>query len=83
MSNEALLTFDIIFSCKSIEMSIEMDHMKPPLIHEFFCIQSIELIPLQKFKEVILDAQYKKCKNNIKNPWYSLTHEAFLSLRIR
>jgi hypothetical protein len=26
--------------------SIEMDHIKPSLVHDFFCIQSIKMIPL-------------------------------------
>jgi hypothetical protein len=65
--------FDILFSY----MSIKMDHMKPSLVHDFFYIQSIGMIPLHKFTEVILDAQYKKWKNGIKNTWYSLTHEVF------
>jgi hypothetical protein len=30
--------------------SIEMDHMKTSLVHDFFHIQSIELISLHKFK---------------------------------
>jgi hypothetical protein len=42
-----------------------MDHMKPSLVHDFFHIQSIEIIPLHKFKEVIPNAQYKKCENKI------------------
>jgi hypothetical protein len=35
------------------------------------------MIPLHKFKEVILDAQYKKCENKIKNTWYNFMQEAF------
>jgi hypothetical protein len=55
--------------------SIEMDHVKLSLIHNFFCIQSIEMIILHKFKEVITNAQYKKCKNKIKKTWYNLMQE--------
>jgi hypothetical protein len=56
-------------------MSIEMDHVKPSLVHEFFRIQPIHeffriqpigMIPTHKFKEVIPNAQYKKCENKIK-----------------
>jgi hypothetical protein len=54
-----------------------MDHVMPSLVHDFFHIQSIKMIPLHKFKEVILDAQYKKCENKIKKTWYNLMHEAF------
>jgi hypothetical protein len=69
MSNIILLIFNIIFLCKSIEMG----HVKPSLVHDFFHIQSIRMIPLQNFKEVILDAQYKKCENKIKRTWYNFT----------
>lgn len=55
-----------------IGKSIEMHHMKMSLVHDFFHIQSIKLIPLHKFKEVILDVQYKKCKNKLKKTWYNL-----------
>jgi hypothetical protein len=47
-------------------MSIEMDHVKLSLVHDFFHIQSIGMIPLHKLKKVIPNAQYKKCKNKIK-----------------
>jgi hypothetical protein len=43
-----------------------MDHVKPSLVHDFFRIQFIGMIPLHKFKEVIPNAQYKKWKNKIK-----------------
>jgi hypothetical protein len=38
-----------------------MDHVKSSFVHDFFHIQSIGMILLHKFKEVILDVQYKKC----------------------
>jgi hypothetical protein len=53
-----------------------MDHVKPSLVDNFFRIQSIGMIPLNQFKEVILHEQYKKCKNKIKKTWYILTQEA-------
>jgi hypothetical protein len=40
--------------------SIKMDHVKPSLVHHFMHIQSIEMIPLHKLKEVIPNVQYKK-----------------------
>ncbi len=43
-----------------------MDHVKPSLVHNFFRIQSIDMIPMNQFKEVIPDEQYKKCENKIK-----------------
>jgi hypothetical protein len=73
MLNKAFLMFDIIFSWKSIEM----DQVKPSPIHDFFSIESIRIIPLHKFKDIILDAQYKKWENKIKKIWYKLTQEAF------
>jgi hypothetical protein len=42
-----------------------MDHVKLSLVHDFFHIQSIRMIPLNQFKEVILNEQYKKCNNQI------------------
>jgi hypothetical protein len=54
-------------------MSIKMGHMKPSLVHDFFRIQSIGMIPLNQFKEVIPDKKYKKCENKIKKIWYNLT----------
>jgi hypothetical protein len=39
---------------------MELDHIKPSLIHEFFIIQSIGIIPLEQFKEVLLIGVYKK-----------------------
>jgi hypothetical protein len=60
MLNGALLMVNILFFCKSI------DHVKLSLVHDFFYIQSVKMIPFHKFKEVIPDAQYKKCDNKIK-----------------
>jgi hypothetical protein len=71
MSNGVLLLINILVLGKSIEM----DHVKLSLVHDFFCIQSIGMILLHKFKEVILNAQYKKCKNKIKKTWYILMQE--------
>lgn len=56
MSNYVLLMINIFI----LGRSIEMDHVNLSLVHDFFRIQSIEMIPFHKFKEVILDAQYKK-----------------------
>jgi hypothetical protein len=73
MSNDALLMVNILFFCKSIEM----DHVKLSLVHDFLCMQFIEMIPFHKFKEAIPDAQYKKCDNKIKKTWYNFTKEVF------
>lgn len=73
MSNGALLMVSILFFYESIEM----DHVKLSFVHDFLHIQSIKMIPFHKFKEVILDAQYKKCNNKIKKTWYSLMKEVF------
>jgi hypothetical protein len=79
MLNGVLLMFKILFFCRSIEM----DNVKLPLVHDFFRIQSIRMVPLHKFKEIILNAQYKNYKNKIKKTWYNFRHEAFFSLCIR
>jgi hypothetical protein len=71
MSNDVLLMINILI----LGRSIEMDHVKLSLIHNFFRIQSIEMIILHKFKEVIPNVQYKKCKNKIKKTWYNLMQE--------
>jgi hypothetical protein len=57
--------FNIIIFCKSMEM----DHVKPSLVHDFFYIQSI-------IKEVIPNAYYNKYENKIKT-YYSFTQEVF------
>jgi len=38
---------------------MELDHVKPNLVHEFFIIQLIRIIPLEQFKEVLLADVYK------------------------
>jgi hypothetical protein len=40
---------------------MELNHVKPNLVHEFFIIQSIGIIPLEQFKEVLSIEVYKKC----------------------
>jgi len=42
-----------------------MDHVKPSLVHDFFHIQSLRMILLNQFKEVIPNKQYKNCENKI------------------
>jgi hypothetical protein len=32
---------------------VEFYHVKPNLVHEFFCIQGIGIIPLKQFKDVL------------------------------
>jgi hypothetical protein len=43
--------------------SIELDHVKPNLVHDFFRIHNIGKIPLQQFKDVVSFDMYKKCEN--------------------
>jgi hypothetical protein len=62
MLNGVLLMFNILILGKSIEIN----QMKPSIVHDLFHIQSIGMIPLHKLKKVIPNAQYKKCKNKIK-----------------
>jgi hypothetical protein len=40
---------------------IKFDHVKPSLVHKFFCIQRIGIIPLNYFKDVLQVDMYKKC----------------------
>jgi hypothetical protein len=70
MSKGVLLMINI----HSLYMFIEMDHMKPSFVMISF---ASGIIPLRKFKEVIPNAQYKKCDNKINKTWYNFMHEAF------
>jgi hypothetical protein len=45
---------------------IEFDHVKPNLVHEFFQIQGIGIIPLKRLKDVLLVDVYKKCESKSK-----------------
>jgi hypothetical protein len=58
---------------KLICRGIEFDNVKPSLVHEFFCIQGIGIIPLKQFKDVLLIDVYKKCDNKLKKTWHSFT----------
>jgi hypothetical protein len=40
---------------------MQLDHIKPSLVHEFFKIQLLGIIPLEQSKEVLLVEVYKKC----------------------
>jgi hypothetical protein len=40
---------------------MELDHVKPNLVHENFKIQLIGIIPLEQLNEVLLIEVYKKC----------------------
>ncbi len=46
--------------------SVEFDHIKPSLVHDFFCIQSINMIPFVQFKDVVNPYVYKRCENKLK-----------------
>jgi hypothetical protein len=63
--------------------SIELDHVKPSLVHEFFQIQNIGMIPLHQFKEVIPEEQFKKCEAKTRKTWYNLTKEVFFLLHVQ
>jgi hypothetical protein len=54
------------FACPSIRKFVKFDHVKPSLVQNFFRIQSIRVIPLHQFKDVIYEEQYKKCMGKIK-----------------
>jgi hypothetical protein len=56
---------------------MELDHIKPNLVHEFFIIQSIGIIPLEQFKEVLPIEVYKKSRFKSCKTWHSLTSKAF------
>ncbi len=56
---------------------VELDHVRPNLIHEFFQINSIGIIPLEKFQEVLLANVYKKCQSKSWKTRHSLTFETF------
>jgi hypothetical protein len=56
---------------------VEFDHVKPNLVHEFFHIQRIGIVPLKQFKDVLPIDVYMKCVNNSRKTKHSLTLEAF------
>jgi hypothetical protein len=45
---------------------VEFDHVKSNLMHEFFHIQGIGIIPLKQFEEVLPIDVYKKCESKSK-----------------
>jgi hypothetical protein len=49
-------------------MFVEFDHVRPSLVHEVFWIQSINIIPLKQFQNVLIMDVYKKCQNKPKKP---------------
>lgn len=58
---------------------VELDHLKPNFVHEFFKIQLIGIIHLEQFKEVLQVNVYKKCQSKSYKSWYSLTSKAFFA----
>jgi hypothetical protein len=56
---------------------VEFDHVKPNLVHEFFCIQGIRITPLKQFENVLPIGMYKKYERKFKKTWGSFTLEAF------
>jgi hypothetical protein len=57
------------------------DHVKGPLVHVLYWMQSKGQIqiPLLDFKSVILDSTYQKSEAKRPNTWYTLTCETFLN----
>jgi len=64
-------------------MGVKFDHVKPSLVHEFFCIQGIGIILLKQFKDVVPIDVYKKCESTSKKTWHSLTLKAFSNYMYR
>lgn len=60
-----------------VNNSMEFDHIKLSLVHDFFRIYSIGKIPLEKFQNVLPMDVYKKCQNKSKKTWHSLTTTTF------
>jgi hypothetical protein len=58
--------------------STKYDHTKESLVHMLYHIQSIGQIPLEQFRNIILDSQYKKTLTSKKDVWYSLTKDAMI-----
>lgn len=74
------MLMNVVISC----MSTEMDHVKPSLVHDLFCIQSIGMIPLIQFKLIILEEQYKKYEQKTRKVWYpGLDKRCFLQLHVQ
>jgi hypothetical protein len=57
-------------------MCVKFDHVKPSLVHKFFCIQGIEIIPLKQFKDVLPIDVCKKCESTSRKTWHSFTSKA-------
>jgi hypothetical protein len=61
---------------------MELDRIKPSLVHEFFKIQSIRIIPLEQFKEVLQAEVYKKCQFKSHKTWHFLTSKVFFGIYV-
>jgi len=55
---------------------MELNHVQPSPIHEFCRIQSIGIIPLEQFQEVLPIDVYKRCQSKSCKTWHSFTFEA-------
>jgi hypothetical protein len=76
--HQVLDSIRFCFHCfKYFYKSVELDHVKPNLVHENFKIQLIGIIPLEQFKEILLPKVYKKCQSKSSKTWHSLTLKAF------
>jgi hypothetical protein len=52
---------------------MQVDHIHPSLVHDFFEIQSIGKILLVLFKGVFPKEVYKNYETKSRKTWYSLT----------
>jgi hypothetical protein len=67
----------VLWKLLSMGTSVELDRVWPSFMHEFFWIQSIGIIPLEQFQEVLPTYVYKRCQSKFRKTWHSLTFEAF------
>lgn len=57
---------------------IEYDHVKGNIVHMFYHIQNVGQIPLEQFKDIILNFHYKKTLVKKIIIWYSLIIEPMI-----
>jgi hypothetical protein len=55
---------------------MELDHVQPNLIHDFFQIKFIGIIPLEQFEEVLPIDVYTRFQNKSQKTWHSFTSKA-------
>lgn len=57
---------------------VEHPHVKTNLIHQLYWVQAIGSLPIESFKNLLTNDQYKKCVTKMIVTWYSLTRDIFL-----